>query len=343
VIDEMAETKEISKRGSQWAMGWSQWHGFNEGIFAVRYSLKTLSDNGFHNVALGKATGFGVGTWEYMLSHNATTHWESWWRSEDLYSHNHPMLGASAEWMASSVAGVSLLPTTSGGKEVLFWPRFPNSAKNLEYASATQGTRRGDFSIAWRFQDLPDDTEKYDSAVVSILIRAFVPPDGKAYFRMPEYSNGEGVDAAIKYATKIPNLKEAKIDAKKACLDRRKEKLGFNYNWEMNRETSQWYRVYRKKAIGTPCQSFLFRSSLGDIQWSSPTEITGISTHGVEVPLSPGLYEIVVKKWELKPEVESDNGRIGALPQYYESDDIGPYCADEATFDWNVQDASHLI
>jgi alpha-L-rhamnosidase len=136
VIDEMVKTKEVSKRGDKWAMGWSQWHGFNEGIFAVRYSLKTLSDNGFHNVALGKATGFGVGTWEYMLSHNATTHWESWWRSEDLYSHNHPMLGASAEWMASSVAGVSLLPTTTGGREVLFWPRFPNSAKNLEYASA---------------------------------------------------------------------------------------------------------------------------------------------------------------------------------------------------------------
>ena len=143
----------------------SQWSGFNEGIFAVRYSLKTLSDNGFHNVAVNKATGkgltfsfvfiffsshvlqhfslfllynagFGVGTWEYMLSHNATTHWESWWRSEDLYSHNHPMLGASAEWMASSVAGVSLYPTTSGGKEVLFWPRFPNSAKDLQYASA---------------------------------------------------------------------------------------------------------------------------------------------------------------------------------------------------------------
>lgn len=77
-----------------------------------------------------------MGTWEYILSHNGTTHWESWWRSEDLYSHNHPMLGASAEWMASSVAGVSLSPTTFGGKEVIFWPRFPNSAKDFTYASA---------------------------------------------------------------------------------------------------------------------------------------------------------------------------------------------------------------
>lgn len=79
-----------------------------------------------------------MGTWEYILSHNGTTHWESWWRSEDLYSHNHPMLGASAEWMASSVAGVSLSPTTFGGKEVIFWPRFPNSAQDLTYASAVR-------------------------------------------------------------------------------------------------------------------------------------------------------------------------------------------------------------
>jgi hypothetical protein len=63
LIDEMVKTKEVSKRSGKWAMGWSQWHGFSEGIFAVRYSLKTLSDNGFHNVALGKATG------EYKMHH----------------------------------------------------------------------------------------------------------------------------------------------------------------------------------------------------------------------------------------------------------------------------------
>jgi hypothetical protein len=121
-MQEMISSGELTKRGGNWSTGWSQWHGFSEGIFGIRYSLKTLSDNGFHNIALSKANGFGVGTFEYMLSHNATTMWESWWRSEDLYSHNHPMLGAVAEWMVSAVAGVSLHPETTGGKRVLFWP-----------------------------------------------------------------------------------------------------------------------------------------------------------------------------------------------------------------------------
>jgi len=49
---EWIESGELTKRGSKWAMGWSQWQGFNEGIFAIRYSLKTLSETGFHHIAL---------------------------------------------------------------------------------------------------------------------------------------------------------------------------------------------------------------------------------------------------------------------------------------------------
>eukprot|EP00804_Cyclotella_cryptica_P001631 CCRYP_014954-RC/>CCRYP_014954-RC protein AED:0.03 eAED:0.03 QI:528/1/1/1/1/0.8/5/1005/1077 len=38
------ESGQLTKRGNRWAMGWSQWQGFNEGIFAIRYALKTLSE-----------------------------------------------------------------------------------------------------------------------------------------------------------------------------------------------------------------------------------------------------------------------------------------------------------
>ena len=58
----LVETGELTKRGREYAMGWSQWQGFNEGIFAIRYALKTLSDNGFHHIALRKAAGVGMAT-----------------------------------------------------------------------------------------------------------------------------------------------------------------------------------------------------------------------------------------------------------------------------------------
>ena len=82
----MVRSKELTLENKQYWFGWSQWQGFNEGIFGIRYALKTLSDMGFHHIALRKASGIGFGTTEYFLSHNATTLWETWWRSEDLVS-----------------------------------------------------------------------------------------------------------------------------------------------------------------------------------------------------------------------------------------------------------------
>ena len=330
---EMIQTGELTKRGQEWSMGWSQWHGFNEGIFAVRYALQTLSNNGFHNLALSKANGFGCGSFEYMLSHNATTHWESWWRSEDLYSHNHPMLGATADWMVSAVAGVALHPSTTGGKRVLFWPRFPNSAKTIEYAQATQGTRRGDFNIAWRFENLPDDEAFYDTALVKVHVRMSVPPDGRATFRLPEYSNGVGVRSVMKYATQLSNFETAKRQSYIECQARRKRKLGFGYAWEFDRVRETWVKRDRKKAIGTPCQSFLFHPALDSIGWSSAEIIVGTSDNGLEVDLGPGLYDVMVDEWQLKPEVKGQKDwRIASVRDFYEEEDIGPYCADSDTF-----------
>ena len=142
------------------------------------------------------------------------------------------MLGATAEWMVSAVAGVALSPTTVGGREVLFWPRFPNSARTIRHAGATQGTRRGDFSIAWRFEGLPEDEEDYDTAVVGIRIRLFVPPDGRAVFRLPEYINGVGVDSIRKYATLLPDMETTRAASSKECESKRRAKKGFDYNWD---------------------------------------------------------------------------------------------------------------
>lgn len=324
----------------------------------MRYALKTLSENGFHNLALSKANGFGCGTWEYMLSHNATTHWEryvytfvtlnktsartmdslhlsvaSWWRSENLYSHNHPMLGASAEWMVSAVAGLELHPHTTGGRLVRFWPRFPNSAETINHAWAIQGTPRGDFAVAWRFEDLPEEND--DTAIVKIRIRLFVPPDGRSVFRLPEYGlTGKGVDWTIKHATEMPDMENTKELASNECNDRRRAKEGFNYNWEFLREEKTWAKVFRKKAIGTACTSHLFHPSLDGVIWSSRKSVSGVTDNGVEVELGPGLYDVMVDEWQLKPEVKGSTSewRIASMKQFTEAEDVGPYCADLDTF-----------
>jgi len=343
----LVATKEISKRGNQWAMGWSQWQGFNEGIFAIRYSMKALSDMGFHNVALRKANGFGFATPEYMMGHNATTMWESWWRSEDLYSRNHPMLGAVAEWMSSSAAGVSYYPTTTGARKMLFWPRFPNSAATLEYASATQGTIKGDYSIAWRFEDLPADKSKYDSAKVKVRVRMLVPPGGEAVVLSPVFKSHK-TTASLSTATIFPDLVNAKLSAIKECKRRRKARLGFPYSWEYDRSAKKWHKRVSRKAIGTPCESYLFHSSLDKTEWSKEMDITSTYAQRNDQPIAlgitilPGLHEILFNDWPLEEEVEG-SGRIGSIPEYYNSNDHGPYCKDSSTFEWQIDDGTHII
>ncbi len=167
---------------------------------------------------------------------------------------------------------------------------------------------------------------------MKVHIRLFVPPDGSAIFRLPEYGNGEGVDSAIRFATQFPDMADVNTASSQECSNRRKAKNGFNYNWEYNREEKQWAKVYRKKVIGTPCPSFLFHSLLTDVAWSSPETVHGSLENGVELELGPGLYDVIVDNWQLKPEVRGkEDWRIKSMHDFYD-ENIGPYCSDLDTF-----------
>ncbi|KAL7554415.1 hypothetical protein ACHAWF_017852 [Thalassiosira exigua] len=339
---QMVRTGELVKDSDEYWMGWSQWQGFNEGIFAIRYALKTLSDNGFHHVALRKAVGFGFGTPEYWLSHNATTMWETWWRSEDVYSRNHPMLGAIAEWMASSVAGVSLHPATVGGRHALFWPRFPRSAAVLEHAGAVQGSPVGDYAVAWRFEDLPEEKDRYDSAFVKVRIRVLIPPTAEGTVRLAVPVSKE-TKITIGRSQKFPDLALARKESNVKCIKRRKRRLGFPYSWEYSRVREKWYKQMKSKSIGTPCESFLFSVLPLTDQWGGRTDMTNHVLQRKDLQLPTGLYDIVYENWQLEREVEG-TGRLGNIPEYFDpSSDAGPYCKEKSTFEWNIDDATHII
>ena len=340
---EMFKTGELVKRNAvTFSMGFSRWQGLGEGILAIRYALKTLSDNGFHNIALRKATGFGFGTPEYMLSHNATTMWESWWRSEDVYSRNHPMLGGLAEWMPSAVAGVSLYPTTTGGRQVLFFPRFPKSAAMLQYASAVQGTAIGDFAIAWRFENLPADKIQYNSALVKIRVRMLIPPGGSGVFRLPVPVT-KATKIILSHSESFPDLVQARKGSEVKCDNRRRRKMGFPFNWEYDREKKEWHKMKSSKSIGTPCESFLFSLLPLSAQWSGHEEITHDIFERNDTLLSTGIYDVIIDNWQLESEVDG-KGRLGNIPEYTrKSYNVGPYCEDVDSWEWDPDDATHII
>ena len=326
-----------------WAM-YKTRYAIDGGILGIRYSLKTLSEMGFHNIALTKASGSYMPSYGMMLSFNATTLWETFWRSEDTYSRNHPMMGAVAEWLASAVAGISLLPSTTGGDELLYWPRIPNtidSVKTVRYANARQGTKWGDAYIAWM---LVASTSS-DADAHSLVIRLVVPPGSTGKLRLPLLSSGADLPWMIRISGQSPDLAEAGAKAKTRCEEARKEKNGFPFHWHYDAESEKWRRVYQQKAIGTPCESLLFMVT-EDMNWQyyeykvdepSMTRNKEADTD-MNIHLQPGFYEITSKdEWRVRPDIPDKPGY-----GYGFEGSVGSRCSDPSSFEWEINDAEHF-
>ena len=69
------------------------------GIFSTRYMLMALSENGRADLARRIVLHEGFPGWLYMLERGATTIWETWKESDDVYSNCHPMFGSVDEWI----------------------------------------------------------------------------------------------------------------------------------------------------------------------------------------------------------------------------------------------------
>lgn len=73
--------------------------GPTTGIFSIRYMLMCLSENGRVDLARKIVLHKGFPGWLHMIERGATTLWETWKESDDVYSNCHPMLGSVDEWI----------------------------------------------------------------------------------------------------------------------------------------------------------------------------------------------------------------------------------------------------
>ena len=69
------------------------------GIFSTRYMLMALSEGGRSDIARRIVLHSGFPGWMHMLERGATTLWETWKESDDVYSNCHPMFGSVDEWI----------------------------------------------------------------------------------------------------------------------------------------------------------------------------------------------------------------------------------------------------
>ena len=119
------------------------------GMFGTTWLFETLGSIERSDLAWKIATQTTYPSYGYMLKSKATTIWESWFFSNDTYSHNHPMFSGVARWIVGNIGGVRIDESNSiGGDRILFAPTRP-SESNLTNAEATLVTARGKARCSW--------------------------------------------------------------------------------------------------------------------------------------------------------------------------------------------------
>ncbi|KAH3766065.1 glycoside hydrolase family 78 [Pelomyxa schiedti] len=157
------------------------------GMFGIKWVLLTLSDMGATSTALQMAEQKSYPSFGYMLDQGASTIWESWFYSDNTYSHNHPMFGSVAQWVMSSLAGIHLLPSSVAFNPLVIAPR---PSLGLSYVSASYTSIRGDIVCSWT---LDEATLLFDMNVTiphNTIAYVYVPTDLESHSTMKTLGGG---------------------------------------------------------------------------------------------------------------------------------------------------------
>ncbi len=118
------------------------------GIFGTPAVLTVLTDLNRNDIAYEMACKTDFPGWGHMLASGATTLWETWKYSDNIYSHNHPMFGSVGEWMYRALGGIRA--AAPGFKEIIIRP-LP--AGDLKWVDCSYNSVYGEISSAWKIEN----------------------------------------------------------------------------------------------------------------------------------------------------------------------------------------------
>lgn len=126
---------------------------FDTGIIGTPLTLEILSDNRLADMAFDLLTARGTPSFDYVLSPDNSTLWETWNGDGDDggRGHCHPMFGSVIAWLHSRLAGIRPDGFNNGT------PHFtiaPAPVKKLAYCEASYTTPAGELISHW--EQTPD-------------------------------------------------------------------------------------------------------------------------------------------------------------------------------------------
>ena len=172
------------------------------GMLGIKWVLMALADGGLNDLTYDMLSADSYPGFRWMTNNqfaNATTVWESFFFSDGLKSHNHPMFGSTEVWLLQSVAGIQPHPSARGMDHVLIRPNPPSQ---LSHASASYESPRGVFSVAWEKRAVADDE-------ITIQLNATIPPNCHATVHVPASSPSDRLlyhGFSVQDARWIPSL-----------------------------------------------------------------------------------------------------------------------------------------
>jgi alpha-L-rhamnosidase len=144
---------------------------FTTGIFGTKYILESLSQNGYTDKVFEIVNSTEFPGWGYMISRGATTVWETWKESDDVYSNCHPMFGTVTEWFFRWLGGIRPNKEVPGFKSIILGPNFP---KGLNVVNCSYETPNGKIVSQW--------TREKDQVQLHIVI----PQNSEATLQLPQ-------------------------------------------------------------------------------------------------------------------------------------------------------------
>jgi alpha-L-rhamnosidase len=140
------------------------------GMFGTRFLPLVLSAHGRTDVAHTVANQKDFPGWGHMIESGATTIWEHWEFSDNVFSHNHPMFGSIGEWFFKALAGIQPDPEMVGCDRLIIRPR---PTPDLTWAKGEYQSIRGRVVSEWRLED------------GRITLQATIPPNVTATVYVP--------------------------------------------------------------------------------------------------------------------------------------------------------------
>lgn len=127
-------------------------HGYalSTGFYSTHYLLEVLTAHGDAEIAGRVVTHEGFPGWFHMMDRGATTLWETWAETDDIYSQNHPMFGSVAGWLMRGILGIRVAEDAVGCDKVII---EPHAVAGITWANGHLDTPKGCIRVSWKLVD----------------------------------------------------------------------------------------------------------------------------------------------------------------------------------------------